>query len=138
MSGSEAPLISQLTPRQLTAIGALLSAETQEGAARAAGVSPRTLRRWQDEPAFIGELSRQRARVIGAVATALAGRAVACADALGLTGASTSRRRADPAKVAAARATLDLFTAFVESSDIVSRLEALEIAAAKPREQKTN
>ena len=41
-----------LTPKQTRAVKALLRCSTHEDAARAAGISPRTLRRWLQDEAF--------------------------------------------------------------------------------------
>ena len=85
----------------------------------------------------MGGSARLSARLLTAAAwssvrrrTRLARRAVACADALGATGTSTARRKADPAKVSAARAVLDFLTAYTEGAGMVARLEAVERAVA--------
>jgi hypothetical protein len=54
----------KLSPRQEAVIAALLSAGTAEEAARAAGVSPRSLRRWQQLPAFQDAYRKARAAAL--------------------------------------------------------------------------
>lgn len=75
--------MSDLTIKQKRAIESLLTARTLEEAAKAAGINPRSLTRWMDDPAFRAELARQEGEAIQAATrrlTALADDAVAAVE----------------------------------------------------------
>lgn len=83
--------------RRMAAMAALVGAEGRAAAARAAGVSPRTLDRWTAEPAFAAELERERRRAFAEALAALRGvaaRAVEKLAALLDSKRETERRRA--------------------------------------------
>ena len=94
-------------------------------AARVARVAERTLRRWQNVPAFQSELARQRARLLDGACTALVRGAHAAAAALVAMAGGESPATA--ARIAAARAVIDLALRGQELGDVVRRLEALEV-----------
>ncbi|HEY7330150.1 MAG TPA: hypothetical protein VH592_21110 [Gemmataceae bacterium] len=61
----------KLTRRQEAAVAALLTAATLEDAARTAGVSVSTLRRWRQEPALRAACAEARAEMLGGTLTLL-------------------------------------------------------------------
>jgi len=62
---------SNFSAAQEIALEALTEDQRQATAATAAGVSPRTIRRWLDDPAFAAELAERRGRVRAAYETLL-------------------------------------------------------------------
>lgn len=110
-----------LDPRRARALADLLAGTTREDAAATAGVSPRTLRRWQTEPFFAAEY-RKRAREIASTAHA---------DLLAATGEAVQALRVamadgSPAtRVRAARSVLEVALRISED-DFEQRLTALE------------
>jgi hypothetical protein len=114
-------------PRERRAVEALLAGSSQEAAAAAAGVSPRTLRRWTHLPHFAAALRAAQSQAFD--------------EALGVLRASTlhgvralrevaSDREAPPAaRVAAARALIEESRKAVEVDEVEKRLEALEVLA---------
>lgn len=114
---------TELTTRQLTAISALLTAATVEGAARAAKVSRSQLYNWLSEPVFKAELARRRAEVFSSSLErlkTLSGKAV---DAL----ADLLNDKGDPrTRLGAVRVALDSAFAAQESQEFEERLSELE------------
>jgi phage terminase small subunit len=117
-------LAPELTPRQTRAIAALLTCDTREASAKAAGVSVRTLQRWINLPGFAAELGRQRSKLLDATATELIRGSASCARAL--VDIANGRTRASAPRVAAARAVVDLAHRFDERAEYLERFEALE------------
>lgn len=113
-----------LPPRQQRAIAAILAEPSADRAAAAAGVSPRTLRRWAAGDDFRDALGQaQREAFAGAMRRLQVG-AIAAADRL-------VAMLADPsapayARVQAASVILRAGQAWVETDDLARRLEALE------------
>jgi hypothetical protein len=120
----------ELTARQVAAIGAILANSTQEEAAAAVGITPRTLRRWSANERFAAELRRQRTRVLDQVATVLAGGAAAAARSL--IQIATGEARASAARVSAAKAVIDAAQRLEEAGTIAGRLDELEQQLAAP------
>lgn len=56
-------MIAGLSPRQQRAVSALAQGRTQEDAAREAGVTPATVRRWQHTSAFIAAVEAETAAI---------------------------------------------------------------------------
>jgi hypothetical protein len=113
-----------LDVRELRFADALAAGETQNDAAKAAGVSIRTARRWAHHVPIVAAV---RARVTASLAQARAvlaagsGRAAASLVAMG-----TGKRAATSPKVAAATKTIELATKLAELEDVVARLSELE------------
>jgi hypothetical protein len=63
--------VSKLTPKQHTAINALIAQSSIDSAATKAGVTPRTLYRWLDEPTFRLALNTALDKSIDAAARGL-------------------------------------------------------------------
>ncbi len=123
----------ELTPRQIRAVSAILEADTRADAARQAGVSERTLRRWANLDPFRAEVRRQRSRVLDSTASILAGGSARCAAVL-IQVATTGGGPLDAVRVSAARAVLDAATKAEELSTVTARLDELEASfAAQPK-----
>lgn len=60
-----------LTPAQRRAIEHLLTAQNAREAAKLAGVNPRTLYRWMQEPAFVAALREAESEAIAALSRSL-------------------------------------------------------------------
>lgn len=107
------------------AILALARGQTTTEAADAGGISPRTLRRWQDDPAFRREVARLRAGLLDHTVGALVDAA--------LDAVATLHRALDAedesVRVRAARAILAALIQVRESADLEARIGALEAAA---------
>jgi hypothetical protein len=117
-------MTDEISPRQLAAIGALLSCDSQIEAAEKVKVNPRTLRRWMGEDPFRRELGRQRSRLITDALNVLA---AASNDAAAVLRSVANNGRSAPApRVAAARAILDFAAGLDERSSLLERVEELE------------
>lgn len=125
---------ADLTPRQLRAIEALLVSDNRGVAAKGAEVSERTIYRWMLLPAFAEEVRRQRSQVLDATATALSAGSAVCARVL--IKIAGGEIRANPTRVAAAKAVLDLANRYEESATLAARLEALENAVTRVEQQR--
>jgi transposase-like protein len=130
MSGFE----GKLGRKQEAAVLALLSTKNVEEAARVAGVTPRTLYRWQNEPEFDAAYrAAKRAAYRQAIARLhhLTSAAVSTLGKVMLeagTPAST--------KVRAADSILNHTLKAIENEDILARLSALERAAEESKPEK--
>lgn len=113
-----------LTPGQSRALDALLAHETQREAATAANVSERSLRRWLSQATFKAELAR-RGREALAMATLRLKRG-ALASARSLCAMAEGEVEASGARVAAARAVVELSIRAAEIEDVAGRLDELE------------
>ena len=114
----------QLTARQELAIRALLTAPTQEAAAKAAGISTVTLWRFMKQPEFREACQQARREVVGQTIAQLQRsslEAVKTLDAI-----SMNESAAPTARVSAAKAILEMGLRVVEADDVTERLEALE------------
>jgi len=118
---------SKLRPKQEEAILALLTNPSVEHAARAANIGPRTLYRWQQEPAFDKAYRKARRDAFGQGTARLqqaSGAAVSSVLKIMVdphTPASTRLRAADLVLTHGARA--------IEIEDIEARVSELERAA---------
>jgi hypothetical protein len=123
MSGN----VTELRPKQQEAILALLTTTNVEQAARAVNITPRTLYRWQQEPAFDKAYRKARRDAFGQGAARLqqaSGAAVSSILKIMVdqhAAASTKLRAADMVLTHGAKA--------IEIEDIEARVAALEQAA---------
>jgi hypothetical protein len=123
---TKADKTSHLQGREARAVTALLAAPTIVEAARQAGVSGRTLRRWLDRPDFQAKVRQAETEAIGQAARLLACRSANAVEVL-------HEIQNDPtvppaARVRAAMAILELVMRLREVALIEARLEALERA----------
>jgi len=121
----------KLGRKQEAAVLALLSAKNAEDAARAAGVTPRTLYRWQKEPIFDAACRAAKRAAFRQTIGRLQHLSSAAVSTLG-------KVMLDPAtpaatKVRAADSILDHTIRAMEDEDILARLAALEEAAEGSR-----
>jgi hypothetical protein len=121
---------------KVAAAAALAGGKTKADAARAAGVTTRTIHRWLQDDDFRGQVAERRAELLDQALGALseaAGEAVATLrEALS---APPSQARATGARVAAARAILSMLVPLKEVLDIEERLVALEAEAEERRDR---
>ncbi len=115
---------AQLRPRQARAVVALLREPTAAKAARHAGVSERTLRRWLADADFQAALKAVRAEFFGSVLSRMQGGAEKALEALHAVLDDEQARHSE--KVAAARVLLDHAHRAAEALDFDERLGALE------------
>jgi hypothetical protein len=118
----ENSLENPLTTKQLKAVAALLTTNTREEAAKAAGVSPATLYRWLKEPGFREEYRAERYRVVERVLGELLARSSAAIAVLG-------DGLEDPdinARLRAARSVLDYVLKGTELERKIRELDELE------------
>ena len=115
-----------LTPNQERALAALLTKPSREAAARECGLTPLTLRKYEQQPEFAAELTRRRRNAL-----AIAYRSIVCAlsDAVQCL-ADTVRNpdAADRDRIAAARALLDHGLKYSDAVDLEHRVTVLEEA----------
>lgn len=105
-------------------IVALARGATSEEAAREAGVSGRTVRRWMEDPDFLADVRDTRTELLQHAVGQLAAGAVEAVTTL-----REALRDADGRnRVQAARVLLDATLALRESLDLEERLAALEAA----------
>lgn len=110
------------------AIGALLACRTIADAAKVAGVSERTLRRWQKEAGFRDEYREARKRILESVLNELRRLSSDAAKTLGTI--ATSDDSPAGARVRAAEVILQTVLRGVEVEELSERLDQLERAAA--------
>lgn len=115
-----------LSVKQRTAVDALLAHGDQRQAARAAGVSDRTLRRWLHEPDFAAAVTDAQDAALDAVTADLV-RAAGGAVAL-LAATVDNEDAALGLRLQAARTLLDAALRWRELRGIEQRLAALEAA----------
>jgi len=119
--------MTKLTPRQAAGVSAILSTGSMEAAARQAGTSSKTLRRWLTLPAFQAALTEGRRTAFSA---ALSDLRLAAVEAV----AALRRILADPETapgvvVQAAGAVLGHAFKGVELQDVLERIQKLEDAS---------
>lgn len=113
-----------MTDRKEKALAALLTYPTQEQAAQAAGIAPRTLRGYLQDEAFANEYERRRQDLVIS-ATAQLQQSLSAAVAA-LRDVVQSDISSDSAKIAAARTLLDHGLRYSELADLLKRMEAVE------------
>lgn len=121
-----------LRPKQRRALGGLLSGLRFDDAARAAGVSSRTLRRWRGEAAFAAVLEAEQGRVFAEAQAMLRGASVDAAGYLRDV-VSGDAEANGTARISAAKAILEHAARGVEREDLLHRLENLEAGVADRR-----
>ncbi|MGI5512755.1 hypothetical protein [Streptomyces sp. CA-106131] len=106
------------------AVAALAAGESPSAAAKAAGVSTRTVARWQAEPAFAAEVRDVRARILDDTAGRLA---AAAADAVAtLAQLVTDPEQPGHVRVKAGDVLLRALLPIREHVDLEQRLAAIE------------
>lgn len=113
-----------MTPNQNKALAALLACKSRTEAARACGLSTKTLQGYEKLPEFADALERGRREALADAAHRMAAGYSDTVDALQAIVRDDSA--ADPARVAAARALLEYGLKFAELTDINKRLDRLE------------
>lgn len=115
---------SGLDGRKSRVLTALLTSQSKEEAAKTAGVSTRTVRRYLAEPVFSAAyeaaLNQQVDEALNISKAGLVEASRTLRDVMGDSGASPT------AKVSAARAMLDFFERLAEFREVERRLDALE------------
>lgn len=113
-----------MTSNQNKALAALLTCKSRAEAARACGLSTKTLQGYEKDPAFADALERGRREALADAAHRMAAGYSDTVDAL--QGIVQDDSAADPARVAAARALLEYGLKFAELTDVNRRLDKLE------------
>ena len=113
-----------MTPNQNKALAALLTCKSRTEAARACGLSTKTLQGYEKDPVFADALERGRREALADAAHRMAAGYSDTVDAL--QEIVNSPDAADASRVAAARALLDYGLKFAELTDINKRLDKLE------------
>ncbi|MGI5844505.1 MAG: transposase family protein [Candidatus Xenobium sp.] len=122
----------KLTRKSEAAIGALLASSSISEAAKACGVAERTIRNWMTRPDFREAYDQARRQVLDQV---LAHLQASSGEALETLLAVCRDQDARPAaRVAAARAVLDLSVKIRSEEDFDARLRALEAQKEQTRE----
>lgn len=121
---------STLSASQQKALSCLLTAPSIKAAAEAAGCGERTLHRWLSEEEFGRAYQRARREAVRQAVAKLQQSASGAADALAEIAEDPAEKA--PARVAAARAILELSIKAVELEDLEERITALEARHANP------
>jgi hypothetical protein len=116
-----------LSPRQVKALAALMTASTIEAAAKAAGCSERQLRRWMDDPVFVAALDAAQRQAIDAALRRLTSLSVAAGAVLAQVMADTSAPSAS--RIRAADIVYGRMITLRDLTVLEQRLAALEQAA---------
>ena len=117
-----------LTAAQERALSALLSERTIQGASEASGVPYRTITRWMQQEAFSREY---RARLDALVDDAASSLKKSLTGAVEVLREIAENAEAPPnSRISAARTLLDSGLRYIETLDIIQRLEAVEDAVA--------
>ena len=114
----------KIDSRKTKALAALLAYPTQEQAAQAAGIAPRTLRGYLQDKEFTKEYEQRRAQLV-ASATAQLQQSLSSA-ICALRSVVESEKSSDNAKIIAARVLLDHGLKYSELYDLLCRLEKIE------------
>ena len=117
----------QIDPKQEAAILALLSSKNVEESARVAGVTPRTLYRWLNEPKFAAAYRAARRQAYGQSISRLQQGSTAAATTL--LKVMVDIATPPSTRVRAAEAVLNHAAKAIEIEDIDARLRELEAAA---------
>ncbi len=124
----------KITPAQRRAIAALLSERDVRAAAKAAGVSERSLWRWLKDRDFTNELNAAQGEAIDATIRRLAELSGQAVDTL--RSAMTSKSTPIGSKIRAADIVLGRLLAMKELGDLEQRIAALELAQQMKEAQK--
>jgi hypothetical protein len=116
-----------LPSNQVKAIESLLTGSNHEAAAAAAGVVPRTLSRWLQEPVFTAELDTQKRLAIGAACARLIGTMDTAVTLINdILSGNGGPKKYHTIQLRAAKIALDSALKLIELNDILKRIEALE------------
>lgn len=113
-----------MTPKKQRALQALLTQPTKEAAAKAAGISPRTLRDYLADPEFQKEYKKAFGQLVQG-ATRQAQQALSPALSA-LRDIVEDEDESSSARIAAARSLLEYGLRLTEFSDILAELESVE------------
>ncbi|MCZ2095982.1 MAG: hypothetical protein LC121_06855 [Anaerolineae bacterium] len=117
-------MAENLTPKQRKAITALVAGRNFDEAAKAAGVSVRTLHRWRSDPLFMAELRAADSEQLGEIARVLNG---ASRDAVTvLMGVMNDAKAKPDLRIRAAGEILKHRASFFELTTLEARLTDLE------------
>lgn len=117
--------LTDLSPKQLRAVQAVLGSRTIEEAANTAGVAARTLYRWKSERPFMEELQRQEGELISTAVRrllAIADKAITAIEDV----IDHPEQEAAGVKRLAAQAIIDSMLRLRDLRNIETRLESLE------------
>lgn len=115
---------SELRPKQIQAIAALLSHPTAAAAARSCKVSERAMRGWLKEPAFKQALAEAEAAAMSEASRQLA--RLATASVVVLAQVMTDISTPPAIRASAARSLLTIALSFRQHTDLEERLARLE------------
>jgi hypothetical protein len=115
---------ARLSPKEIRFCDALAAGETSCQAAKLAGITDRTGRRWRQRPEIQAAVRARLNDSLGAARAILA--CGAARAATGLVSMSDGSEEASAPRVSAARAVVEGATRLVEIEEIESRLAALE------------
>ncbi len=113
-----------MTANKQRALTALLTSRTQAEAAQAAGLDPRTLRRYLADTEFANEYKRALAELVDAAAAQV--KRALCPTLGTLQEITADTNQPGSVRVSAARAVLEFGLKLVEQADIISKLDKLE------------
>ena len=124
---------TELTPKQLAGIAALLSTPSVEEAAKKVNVSPGTLYRWLKTDAFKASYRQAKAEIVCHAMTRLQAATSKAVDTL--VSVVESSDASPQTRVTAAKAILDYSAKAVETDEVLARIEALERAFERRQAQ---
>ena len=113
-----------MTPNQTKALAALLTCKSRTEAARACGLSTKTLQGYEKDPAFADALERGRREALADAAHRIAAGYSETVDTL--QDIVQNPDTPDASRVAAARVLLEYGIKYAEMTDINRRLDKLE------------
>lgn len=118
-----------LSSKKQTALETLLAGESHQDAAAAANVTPRTVSRWKQEPAFAAELKRQSEEAVQDATRRLTGTLDMAIDTL----REIMRDKTQPAsvRIRASHYAAQHMIKLLEISDVQRRLTELETRLAQ-------
>jgi len=123
-----------LNPSQQRALVALLQERSIAAAARQTGIGERTIRRWlHDDPDFQAELSQVRQQYLAHAATRLQSSASQAVQTL--LDLLASKDHIEPGRAALVRTALDFAFRAGSYTDLAERLDDLEEAATREKQQ---
>lgn len=120
---------SDLTPKQLFGIEALLSTRTIEEAAKKAKVSPATLYRWLQTEAFKTAYRDSKARILNHSMTRLQSATTNAVDTL--IEIAADKDVSPQTRITASKAILNFSLKAFENEQLIAPIEALETVAEK-------
>lgn len=112
-----------ITPTQERAIAALLISSTLEEAAKTAGISSSTLRRWRSDPDFVKALDTHRIAMLEGVTARIRG---AAADAIETVRDLAKNGKSEGVRLRAATTLLTMAYRSAEVDELATRLHEIE------------